>query len=85
MNSKKISKSSSQRNLPPISLGITVIEDLPFPVVHYPPHYGSFIAFSEDYQSKPFLCACSRPAVENYLRLQNDSFNTSSTLSKLNL
>jgi len=56
--------------LPPVSLGITVTEDLPFPVVHYPNHYGTFIAFSKDNQSQAYLCACARSAVENYLKLR---------------
>ncbi len=55
---------------PEVSLGATVREDLPFPVVHYPPHYGTFIAFSESSSSKPALCLCCKPLVENYFRLR---------------
>lgn len=56
--------------LPPVSLGITVMEDLPFPVVHYPNLGGTFIAFSRDSESQAYLCACARSAVENYLTLR---------------
>lgn len=55
----------------PVSLGKTVQEDhLPFPVVHYPNHYGTFFAFSESNSSSVSLCACSEDAVHNLLRLK---------------
>ncbi len=66
-NSKKTPKKVP---LPPVSLGITVEENLPFSVVHYPNHYGTFIAFSKDNKSKPYLCSCTRSAVENYIKLR---------------
>lgn len=59
------------RSLPPVVVeDTTVREALPFPVVYYPSHYGTFIAFGEDEESTPALCACSEPAVVNLLRLQ---------------
>lgn len=54
----------------PVSLGgIEIEEALPYPLVYYPNHYGTFFAFAQDKQSKPFLCACVRPALENLARL----------------
>ncbi len=44
-------------------------EDLPYPYVHYPNHYGTFISFSETAESTRYFCACSRQAIENYLQL----------------
>ena len=45
-------------------------EDLPLPCVHYPGHYGTFIAYSESPSSPPKLCSCSRFAVQNYVARQ---------------
>ncbi|MEW9699333.1 hypothetical protein [Paenibacillus sp. SI8] len=53
-----------------ISLGKMVREDnLPYPVVIYPNHYGTFFAFSKDENSSPVLCFCTKPAVINYINL----------------
>lgn len=54
----------------PISLGGVVKEDLPLPYVHYPNHYGTFFAFSEDYESNPYLCSCSLGTISNYIKLR---------------
>jgi hypothetical protein len=70
MKSRNSKKSPKKVPLPPVSLGITVTENLPFPVVHYPSHYGTFIAFSKDNESQAYLCSCSRSAVENYIKLR---------------
>ena len=49
----------------PVSLGCVVTEpELPAPVVHYPSHYGAFIAFATDPTAVPALCACTRPLFE---------------------
>lgn len=55
--------------LPQVSLGAVVRENLPLPVVYYPRHYGTFFAFAESANAPPVLCACSMPAVENLLKL----------------
>lgn len=52
----------------PVALGAVARENLPLPVVHYPQLYGAFFAFTADEASYPFLCACSEPAIKNYLR-----------------
>jgi hypothetical protein len=70
MKSRNRKVTPKKVRLPLVSLGITVMEDLPFPVVHYPNHYGTFIAFSKDNQSQAYLCACACSAVENYLKLR---------------
>ncbi len=70
MKSRANKKTPKKVRLPPVSLGITVREDLPFPVVHYPSHYGTFIAFAKDEQSRAYLCLCARSAVENYIKLR---------------
>lgn len=53
MKSRNSKKTPKKVPLPPVSLGITVMENLPFPFVHYPNHYGTFIAFSKDNDSTP--------------------------------
>ncbi len=56
----------------PTSQDVIVREKLPFPVVYYPNRRGTFIAFARTPHSTPVLCACSRRAVENLLRLAPD-------------
>lgn len=41
-------------------------ENLPFSFVHYPGHYGTFIAFSATADGLPELCSCTEQAVINY-------------------
>ena len=48
-------------------MGDVVREDLPFPVAHYS---HVFLAFAKDDSSTVALCACSKSAVENYVRLR---------------
>lgn len=55
---------------PPVSLGIKAKEELPYPVVYYPNHYGAFFGFAEDESSTVVLCACSETAIRNYLCLR---------------
>lgn len=55
---------------PPVSLGTTAREPLPYPFVYYPNHYGVFFGFAKDESSPVVMCACCNPAVENYLRLK---------------
>lgn len=57
-------------SLPSVSLGGVVREELPFPFVHYPGHYGTFFAFSETGSGTPFLCECSKTAIRNYVALK---------------
>ena len=45
-------------------------EDLPFPLVYYPGHYGTFFGFKQDEKGTLFFCACAREAIENYIKLQ---------------
>jgi len=45
-------------------------EDLPLPVVRYPDHYGTFIAFSELESSEYFFCECERNPILNYFKLE---------------
>ncbi len=44
-------------------------ENLPFPIVLYPGHYGTFFAFKKDSDSSIFLCSCAKVAIENCIRL----------------
>ena len=60
---KKIEKS-------PVSLGSVVRENLPYPVVYYPNHYGTFFAFSKEESSPVVLCLCSKPIIENLIQLK---------------
>jgi hypothetical protein len=91
-----------KKALPPVSLGgVCVEEGLPYPVVHYPNHYGAFFAFSEAEGAEACLCDCSRSAFENLIELNKhfrsqrnsnplretvvDSFNTPDVLAKISL
>lgn len=56
---------------PPVSLGTVIRENLPYPVVYYPNHYGTFFAFAKDGTSPVVLCLCSKPIIENLIRLKN--------------
>ena len=62
-NPKKAMKNS-------VSLGAVIRENLPFPVVYYPNHYGTFFAFAKDESSQATLCLCSKPAIENFIQLK---------------
>jgi hypothetical protein len=43
-------------------------ENLPFPVVKYPPHYGTFIGFKPGPDGDLYFCSCARESIENYSR-----------------
>lgn len=90
------------KGLPPISLGgVYVEEGLPYPIVHYPNHYGAFFAFSESEGAEAYLCYCSRSAFENLIELNRnfcslrnsnplrstvvDSFNAPDVLAEISL
>jgi len=60
---KKIEKS-------PISHGAIGRENLPYPVIYYPNSYGTFFAFAKDESSPVVLCLCSKPIIENLIRLK---------------
>ena len=56
-------------NLPEVIIwSKKVKEELPFPIVHYS---RTFISFSETENSEQFFCSCSRPAINNFLKLGN--------------
>lgn len=91
-----------KKALPLVSLGGTCVENgLPYPVVHYPNHYGAFFAFSKAEDSELFLCNCSRSAFENLIEINKlfrsqrnsnplretavDSFNAPDALAKISL
>jgi hypothetical protein len=46
-----------------------VSENLPFSFVHYPNHYGTFMAFSKEKDSEKFFCLCNKKAIENHFEL----------------
>lgn len=48
-------------------------ENLPFPIVLYPGHYGAFFAFKKDDESKPHFCSCMYEAIENYIKIRKSS------------
>lgn len=56
-----------------VALGSPVVfeEKLPYPIVYYPDHYGTFFAFAKDNNSKIVMCSCSKSAIENYLRIRS--------------
>lgn len=49
--------------------GTETEEPLPFPIVLYPGHYGTFFGFKENPDSPIFLCGCAREPLENYITL----------------
>ena len=57
----------------PVSLGAVVRENLPYPVIYYPNLYGTFFAFGKDQSSQATLCLCSKPAIENLIRLKQEN------------
>jgi hypothetical protein len=69
-----------------VSLGGIIKENLPFPFVCYPNHYGTFFVFYKTPTSQPFFCECSKSAIENYLKLEfkiNKNSTSKSILLKL--
>lgn len=45
-------------------------ENLPYPIVYYPGHYGTFFGFKKDNSSPITLCSCSKLAMMNYLQIR---------------
>lgn len=45
-------------------------EKLPFPIVHYPGHYGTFFGFQHIDNGTIYLCSCAKEAVENYIKIK---------------
>ena len=45
-------------------------QNLSYPIVHYPGHYGAFFAFSKDRQSVLTFCSCTKEAIENYIEFR---------------
>jgi hypothetical protein len=64
---------SEKSRIPDVSLGGVVRETLPFPVVSYPKHHGTFFDFSERQSGQSDLCECSRSAIYNLIRLNETS------------
>ncbi len=54
----------------PVEIG----ENLPFPIVHYPGHYGSFLSFQATPDSDVMFCGCFRNAIENYFLVKKPTF-----------
>ncbi len=48
-------------------------ENLPFPIVLYPGHYGAFFGFREHENSPILFCSCADEAIQNYLRFRLSS------------
>jgi hypothetical protein len=71
LKKKKGKHSKGGKN--PVSLGSVIRENLPYPVVYYPNHYGTFFAFGEDKSSQATLCLCAEPAIENLIRLKREN------------
>lgn len=71
MKRKKSRPKKAAKN--PVSLGAVVRENLPYPVVYYPNHYGTFFAFGKYESSDATLCLCSKPAIENLIRLEQEN------------
>lgn len=55
---------------------ISYEEGLPLPFVHYPGHYGAFIAFSRGRESELYFCSCATDAIENYIKVSGSSNRT---------
>lgn len=45
-------------------------EDIPYPIVMYPGHYGVFMGFKENENAPICLCACAYEAIHNYILLR---------------
>ena len=58
---------------PKFAHGNIEIENLPYPIVHYPNHYGTFFSYSKQNKQrskKVIMCSCNEPIIENYLELK---------------
>ena len=71
---KRKSRQPRKARKSPVALkGFIAEESLPLPHVHYTGPYGTFLAFSEEKDSEPYLCACAEPAVANLMELVNEN------------
>ena len=69
---------------PKVALKSPVVkEDLPFPYVHYPNHYGTFFLFSETPDSKPYFCSCYKKAIQNHFHLRRFEYNSRWAISSI--
>jgi len=69
--------------LPEVALrSPTQLESLPFPYVHYPNHYGTFISFSEKQNSEQYLCSCTKQAVINFFELTESLSDNKKEITK---
>jgi len=61
---------------------IVMQEKLPYPVVLYPGHYGTFFAFKrKEDEEDMYLCSCCKTAVYNFIKLVQMPENFSKGLS----
>jgi hypothetical protein len=72
-SAKKTKRKHKKAAKTPVSLGGVIKENLPYPVVYYPNHYGTFFGFAKDESSQVALCLCSKPAIENLIRLKREN------------
>ena len=69
---------------PKVALKSPVVkEDLPFPHVHYPNHYGTFFLFSETIDSQPYFCSCNVKAIQNHFHLRKFEDNSNWAISSI--
>jgi hypothetical protein len=71
-SAKRTKKKRKKAAKSPVSRGGVVKENLPYPVVYYPNSYGTFFGFAKDESSRAALCLCSKPAIENLIRLKRE-------------
>lgn len=53
-----------------VALNAVTHEELPLPIVFYPPLYGAFFAFAEELDKELIFCECERNAIHNYIKLR---------------
>jgi hypothetical protein len=60
------------KNLKDIAYGghNVAIENLPYPITHYPGFYGAFFGFQKNKNSEITFCSCAKEAIENYIKLR---------------
>jgi hypothetical protein len=59
-------------------------ENLPFPFVHYPAYYGTFIAFSKTENDHLYFCSCIKPSIDNFLKINQKIVDENVTGKLLN-
>jgi hypothetical protein len=64
-------------NLKPVVIyaGVTSVENLPYPIVHYPASSEVFIAFQKEKNQPLYFCSCTKYAIENFFRMSEEYFN----------